>query len=476
MKRLTLVITILMLILVFALAGCTAMPKPYFYADDLTENATVTASTDGGNAGKLTDDKDSSWTTKQEGSYIEIDFGKDTLFNTIVLEEDTDNVKEFSIYYLNGNGEYEFLYKQDRIDKYRMCAVEDTETSKIKIVFDKFDKKVTIKNIEVYYMKNKKDDFRVNAYLNSGLTESGNTQIAEGFGKPEYDGYFKTLTDVTLIGNVGINIEGKIEYYTGEDNFHNDVKLLKQINSDLKVHVTILTGLVRGDFSGTNKAMKKLVNEKIDIVQKSLKEFVEKHDVDGIDYDWEYPQLPSEWAAYDKLLVATKQAINGRDLSVALWPYGVNLSLEAYSVIDYVNIMAYDQFDNRGDNSSIYKMGKKTIEYFLNKGFTKEQLRLGVPFYGRTADKYGIWTNFDQTYGKWGNVKENFQYTNNEGKTVTSTLFTNGYAMVRDKTALAIAMDLGGLMIFSTNCDDKATAEYSLHNAVAEVINQRIVR
>lgn len=201
---------------------------------------------------------------------------------------------------------------------------------------------------------------------------------------------------------------------------------------------------------------------------------MEKHDVDGIDYDWEYPQMPGEWNAYDELILATKKAINGRELSVALWPYGVSLSDEAKSVLDTVNIMAYDQFDDRGDNSSIFGMGRDVIDYFMGKGFSKEQLRLGIPFYGRTADEYGIWTQFDSDkYGKWTNADYDFTYTNADNETVSSTLFFNGYAMVRDKTALAISADLGGIMIFSSNSDDAATSTYSLHKAVKEVIDQR---
>lgn len=474
-KKLPSILIVLVIVITVCLTatGCSKADAKKIYATDLSDGAVVSASDNQEDADKLTDDSDSCWTTKNQGSYVEIAFGQKTAFNTVTIEEKTDNVRKFEIYYSVDGGEYEFLYRQDRIDAYRLCATEDVVADKIKIVFCEFDEKVSVKNIGVYYLKDKKGEFRVNAYLNSYATEGGSTQIQDSFGKPEYDGYYSVLTDVTLIGVAGMKTDGTIEYYAGEDNFHKDVELLKTLNPDIKVHVTIMLSLVPGDFKGTNNAVKKLVKEKLDVVQKSLREFVEKHNVDGIDYDWEYPQLPSEWAAYDKLLIATKEAINGRELSVALWPYGINMSKEARSVIDTVNMMTYDQFDERGDNSPIYEMGAKAIEYFLDKGFTKNQLRLGIPFYGRTADKYAIWTRFDETFGKWDNVKYDFEYVNADNEKVKSTLYANGYAMVRDKTALALANDLGGIMIFSTNSDDDATAQYSLHKAVAEVIEQR---
>lgn len=103
--------------------------------------------------------------------------------------------------------------------------------------------------------------------------------------------------------------------------------------------------------------------------------------------------------------------------------------------IDNVNMMAYDQFDERGDHSPIFEMGADATKHFLRLGFSKEQLCLGIPFYGRTAD---------------------------------------GYAMVRDKTALALRYDLGGIMIFSSTADITYDSEYVLHRAVTEVLDQRV--
>lgn len=151
--------------------------------------------------------------------------------------------------------------------------------------------------------------------------------------------------------------------------------------------------MVPGDFNGTKKA---IVNDGLETYQKNLAAFVEENGIDGIDYDWEYPQLPHEWNAYSKLLIASKAAIQGRDLSVALWPYGVMLC----ACIDNVNMMAYDQFDERGDHSPIFEMGADATKHFLRLGFSKEQLCLGIPFYGRMAGGYAIWPSYDEDYGK----------------------------------------------------------------------------
>lgn len=444
-------------------------------ANDLAKDAAITASEDKEKISALNDDSGSAWTASAQGASVEIDFKKEVLFNTVTFKEKTDNVKNFSIHFWDGT-EYQLLYTQDRIDKYRMCVVENTKTSKIRIVFDEFHKKVKISQIQVLYQGDyKRSDFKVTSYLNSPMDEkTGKTLIQSQQNDEGYTKRFSVLTDVIIIGQVIMNQDGTISVTTGIENFKTDVEILKKINPDMKVRCTIMTGLVNNDFKGNNKAMVKFSKNTLEEYKKNLKAFVEETGVDGVDYDWEYPQLPHEWNAYNKLLIASKEALNGRELSVALWPYGVMLSKEARACIDNVNIMAYDQFDERGDHSSTYEMGQKTINYFLKHGFSKEQLCFGIPFYGRTADGYGIWPSYDEKYGKWSNYREDFEYQDADGVKQKSTVFLNGYAMVRDKTALALHNDLGGIMIFSSTADISYDNEYALHRAVEEVLAQRV--
>lgn len=455
-------------------ASFSPIPKKFGGASDLTAGAVLTASESQKSVQNLSDGNKSVWKTQQQGASIEIDFQKETLFNTVVLKEPSDTVRNFSIYVWNNN-QYELLYQQDRIDEYRLCAVEDTTTTKLKLVFEAFDKTVKLEDIEIYYLKDyHRKDFRVTSYLNSALDEStGLTQVQRGESDPGYFNRFKVVTDAIMIGVVTLKADGTLEYNTGIDNFKKDVQILKKMNPAMQVRVTIMTGLVTEDFNANKKAMVAFAKDKLETYQQNLATFVEETGVDGIDYDWEYPQLPHEWSAYSKLIVASKEAIGGRDLSVALWPYGVKLSKEARACIDTVNMMTYDQFDKRGDHASIFEMGADAASYFLKLGFSKNQLNLGIPFYGRTSDKYGIWPSYDADYGKWTNYRENFKYTDADGAEQTSTVFLNGYAMVRDKTALALQMDFGGIMIFSSSADIDYQNEFALHKAVEEVLTQR---
>lgn len=471
-------IIILMSTFVLVLVGCKKFDFGEIDANNLMKNAQVSASDNTGKAKNVSDNRNSKWDTKKKGSEIIIEFTEPTDFNTIVIKEPSDSINEFNIYYKNTNGEFEHLYKQDRIDKYRLCAVKDTKSNTIKIVFDNFEKKTSIEEIEVYNLKNNKSDFRVNAYIVSDLdSNTGKTAVQSKCEDADYAGWFTTLTDVTIIGNFSLNADGTITYGTGKENLKKDVEIIKTMNPNVKVHVTVMTSLVVNDFKGNNKAIVNLTknNENFKKAMENIREGVEYCGLDGVDYDWEFPQTSWEWDAYNKLILGTKRAINGREIAVALWPYRINLSKEAMAAIDTINLMAYDQFDKRnGVHSSIYEMGLDVLETVLDVGFTKKQVRLGIPFYGRTADGYAIWPNYNEKYGEWINADKDYTYVNADNETITSTNYLNGYAMVRDKTALAIAQDLGGIMIFRSECDIGFTNQYSLHKAVQEAIDQRI--
>lgn len=414
------------------------------------------------------------WTAKNTGAAVEIEFIDSIFINTIIFKEKSDCVKKFSIYY-HDKSKYRLLYTQDRIDSFRLCSFEDTKASKIKIVFDDFNGTVKVSDIGVYYFKEyNRTNFKVTSYLNSAIVENtAKTQIQTYADDKSYTDRFGILTDSIIIGAVKINTDASITASAGINNLKKDVEILKKINPSMKVRCTLMTGLVDDNFNANKKAIVKLVKNHLECYKKNLKKFIEETDIDGIDFDWEYPQLPHEWNAYGRLLIATKEVLKGADLSVALWPYGVNLSKEARACIDNVNIMAYDQFDNRGDHSSIYKCGQKSIDYFLSLGFSKQQLCYGIPFYGRTADKYNIWPPYDTEYGKWDNFRKNFTYYSDDNKKRTSTVFLNSYAMVRDKTALALYNNLGGIMIFSSTADIPYNNTYALHKAVDEILKQR---
>lgn len=465
---LLLVAVVLTLPTVFAACGKTHSAEPELGVN-LAADAEVSATDNGGEAYKAADGGDSSWTAKTPGAELVLDFSSPVTFNAAVIREPSDSVIKFTIYVKNGDS-WESVYTQDRIDRYRLCVFERTTSSAVKIVFDDFDEKVEIEDVEIYDLMVERDSFVRQAYL-SVNTIDGETEIEANKDNPDYIAMLNNLTDVILFTAVSANTDGEIVCGYGIDKVARDIATIKRVtNGKVNVTVDIGLGLVPGDFNGNNRAMVKFARNTLPVFKENLKEFLEITGADGIDYDWEYPQLAWEWSAYNKLILATREVLGEeKQLSVALWPYGVNFSDEAMAAIDTVNGMAYDQFDERGNHSSPYECGLWAINYFMDCGFSREQILLGIPFYGRTTDEAAQWPVYNESYGKFGNFTPEYTYTDSEGEH-TSSIYLNGYAQVRDKTVLAAAMDIGGIMIYELGCDMPYSYEYSLIKAVEDSV------
>ncbi|WP_199097069.1 glycoside hydrolase family 18 protein [Dyella sp. ASV21] len=148
----------------------------------------------------------------------------------------------------------------------------------------------------------------------------------------------------------------------------------------------------------------------------SVAALIEKHDVDGVDLDWEYPTLPGPGISHrpeDKrnfslLLEALRarldtlgKAHGGRHylLTIAAadseFVSGIELERAARS-LDWINLMTYD-FHNSltpttGHHAGLHlsalapaddRAGDKAVAQFLAAGVPASKLNLGVAFYGR---------------------------------------------------------------------------------------------
>ena len=118
---------------------------------------------------------------------------------------------------------------------------------------------------------------------------------------------------------------------------------------------------------------------------KDLVALCKKYSLDGIDYDWEFPENDQEYEQYSALLVETKAAIRSLKLklSLAVSPWQ-RFPPEAIAALDRFHLMAYDYNGKHSDS----KRSKKTVEKFIRQGVPAEKIFLGVPFYGRNlADR-----------------------------------------------------------------------------------------
>jgi GH18 family chitinase len=174
---------------------------------------------------------------------------------------------------------------------------------------------------------------------------------------------------------------------------------------------------------------------------KNLFSFCLENDLDGVDFDWEFPANEGEMQAYTALLTEVKEAFGPRSLtvSVALAPSD-SIDLKPYAAVDRIHIMSYD----RGRRHSTLEQARQDVESFLSAGALQEKLVLGVPFYGRTMTpphKAYTYAEIVALYHPSPTLDE------------IENIYFNGSETIGQKTCFARRMELGGVMIWELGQD-----------------------
>jgi len=241
---------------------------------------------------------------------------------------------------------------------------------------------------------------------------------------------------ITHINYAFANIkDGKVvEGYETDGENLKKLNQLKQVNKDLKILISV------GGWSWSKNFSDAVFTEKSrEIFAQSAVDFMLKHNIDGIDLDWEYPGQKGDnnkfrpednenFTAILKLIRGKLDVISNKNSQYLLTiATGANQQYldhtnmkEAHQYLDFINIMTYDfftggsnraghhanlyisEFDNEGGASV-----SKAVEEHVNAGIPFEKLVLGVPFYGRwwkgvTPENKGLYQNSIGKRGSYG--------------------------------------------------------------------------
>ncbi len=235
--------------------------------------------------------------------------------------------------------------------------------------------------------------------------------------------------------------------------------------------------------------------------------FLRQHELDGIDIDWEYPgqsgagnrHRPADRRNFTLLLAEMRRALNlaqkqsGRPCLLTIAAGASHSFLQhtemrrAQKYLDYVNLMTYDFFVERGGksghHSNLYTSsfnpdapsGAASVTDFLRAGVPARKLVLGVPFYGRgwkgaKLDNNGLyqeaaaaegglsWNNLTQSYidkngfNRWwdSTAKAPYLWKPDEGRIVTY----DDPESLGEKCRFVKMRNLGGVMFWEYSADD----------------------
>lgn len=210
-------------------------------------------------------------------------------------------------------------------------------------------------------------------------------------------------------------VEGRmVEGFRNDARTFERLRALKRRNPALKLLVSVGGWTWSGAFS--DMALDARSREAFIA---SAVQFVQRHRLDGIDIDWEYPgqpgagnpHRPEDKHNYTALLSELRAALDaaaGADghrylLTIATGANEKWLELtemaQVQAVVDYVNLMTYDQVGPwdpyTGHNAPLYThpdnprqlSAARVVDLYLAAGVPARKIVLGVPFYGHAWEQ-----------------------------------------------------------------------------------------
>ncbi|MCH1503844.1 MAG: glycosyl hydrolase family 18 protein [Verrucomicrobiales bacterium] len=180
---------------------------------------------------------------------------------------------------------------------------------------------------------------------------------------------------------------------------------------------------------------------------------VKTYNLDGVDMDWEYPDVGKSSKYFLSLMRELSSALRPKKnyLSMAVVSNGSTgngIDEAVFPLIDMLNIMAYD-----GKEHGKFEQAEASLNYWRERGCPNDKLILGLPFYGRSP------------YVSYRNLLA--QDATAQTKDVIGKVRYNGIATIKKKTELAHAQ-AAGVMIWELSQD--TTGDKSLLKAIDAMI------
>lgn len=238
-------------------------------------------------------------------------------------------------------------------------------------------------------------------------------------------------------------------------------------NAGAEVYISLAGGALTSAWAAAWENLTKPQN-RAGFIQKIIAYTIE-NDFDGIDMDLEWSHVDENYSGF---VLALRAEIDQTDLgfTAALpgtyrYPQITNAALAAY---DWINMMVYDLTgpwapNNPGPHSP-YSFALNAIQYWQNQGVSKDQLTLGVPFYGYD------FTDPSNVYGRLYSTIVGLDEAN-AFKDRAGEIYYNGIPTIEAKTMLAMNQ-LSGIMIWELGQDH--FGEFSLLDRIYNIVQLQV--
>lgn len=482
-------IIIVILIIVFSLMGILACVngnskkmgnEKYMTSENVAKGAKVSG--DITNKIKLVNGKYSDYATLTsiKNAEVIIDLGKEREINSVILKENGFNCMSFDIAVSVDGKNFKTVHKGDKIEYQRLCTFPTAICRYIRLSVFESKSTVKIKEIEIFNEKRDNlDNFRVSGYYSDSWESIYlNDELTIEDKDKEVDKLIKSynidnLTNLFMYCGMKYDANGNVYLDKENNELRKNVlrKLVERIkyNSKRDIKISLTLGANTG-----NKDFLTAISTNQQVFMTNLTDLCREIGFDGVDIDYEFPFTENDYALYDAFLISFKKYMtenisHSAILSCAFGTRDVKYSKEAREAIDIVNCMTYDIFDQDGQHSSFWGGCIQGGIYLESVGFTKEQINIGIPFYGTQIEglmEQYIYNDLP-SLDYYKNIYTLIDYTGRP-----TDVYFNSPSMVRDKTAYTLLAGYGGMMTWHSSCDVDVNNDNSLWRAVNDAVKQ----
>ncbi len=350
------------------------------------------------------------------------------------------------------------VYEREGEEQNLFCAFKTVRTDSLTV---HIETSATVKSVTPSHQTSDNREFRVTAYA---VAES---LLADGVLTANS---FDVVTDVILFGCLDFDENGELAV---------DAPLLEAAlerlksavgDRDVRIYVNVLGPDSNGEGEWEDQMHDKADRHnrafKTGKLETAIPAVLDEYGFDGVFFDYEYPLRGKDWQAFSDFLGRLRTHTQ-KVIGLALAGWALLPKSAQFAAVDRVELMQYDLFDDNGNHSSLQTCVDGAVA--LDKvNYPLAQADMGLPFYGRPADKSAEWPLYADYVDRLGTTKD--AVDTDEGK-----IYFNCRQTVYDKTAYALSRGMGGMMVWHYALDfTDVTNGNSLFGAIGECLADRV--